>query len=68
MDIHFSAEGEKFRDEVRTFIREKLPPGFQRAEYLQEKGMVDQVVARADLPRALGQILSMLMGGARQAA
>ena len=53
---------------IEATIREKLPPGFQRAEYLQEKGMVDRVVTRADLPRTLGQILSMLMGGNRQAA
>lgn len=53
---------------IEATIREKLPPGFQRAEYLQEKGMVDQVVARAELPRVLGQILSMLMGGTRVAA
>jgi len=53
---------------IETTIREKLPPGFQRSEYLQEKGMVDRVVARADLPQTLGRILSMLMGGRRQAA
>ena len=53
---------------IETTIREKLPPGFQRAEYLQEKGMVDRVVTRHDLPRILGLILSMLMGGKRRAA
>lgn len=53
---------------IETTIREKLPPGFQRAEYLQEKGMVDRVVKRPDLPRELGAILSMLMGGRRRAA
>ena len=53
---------------IEATIREKLPPGFQRAEYLQEKGMVDRVVTRADLPRVLGRILSMLMGGNRLAA
>ena len=53
---------------IEATIREQLPPGFQRAEYLQEKGMVDRVVVRADLPRVLGQILSMLMGGSRHAA
>jgi acetyl-CoA carboxylase carboxyl transferase subunit beta len=53
---------------IETTIREKLPPGFQRSEYLQEKGMVDRVVPRADLPATLGKILSMLMGGRRQAA
>jgi acetyl-CoA carboxylase carboxyl transferase subunit beta len=53
---------------IEATIREKLPPGFQRAEYLQEKGMVDRVVARSELPKVLGQILSMLMGGRRRAA
>ncbi|GAD57839.1 acetyl-CoA carboxylase carboxyltransferase subunit beta [Brevundimonas sp. BAL450] len=53
---------------IETTIREKLPPGFQRSEYLQEKGMVDRVVKRADLPKELGAILSMLMGGRRRAA
>ncbi len=53
---------------IEATIREKLPPGFQRAEYLQEKGMVDRVVARGELPHVLGQILSMLMGGSRLAA
>ncbi|MDQ8028812.1 MAG: acetyl-CoA carboxylase carboxyltransferase subunit beta [Brevundimonas sp.] len=53
---------------IEATIREKLPPGFQRAEYLQEKGMVDKVVARDALPETLGQILSMLMGGKRRAA
>ena len=51
---------------IEATIREKLPPGFQRAEYLQEKGMVDRVVSRGELPHVLGQILSMLMGGAAQ--
>lgn len=53
---------------IESTIREKLPPGFQRAEYLQEKGMVDKVVARPDLPATLGAVLSMLMGGKRRAA
>jgi len=53
---------------IESTIREKLPPGFQRAEYLQEKGMVDKVVARADLRETLGNLLSMLMGGRRKAA
>lgn len=53
---------------IETTIREKLPPGFQRAEYLQEKGMVDRVVPRAELPATLGAILSVLTGGRRAAA
>ena len=43
--------------------REKLPPGFPRTEYLQEKGMVDKVVPRAELPETLGSIIGMLMDG-----
>ncbi|MCR9129799.1 MAG: acetyl-CoA carboxylase, carboxyltransferase subunit beta [Alphaproteobacteria bacterium] len=46
---------------IEQTIREKLPEGFQRSEYLQEKGMVDKVVHRKDLPRTLGNILRVLM-------
>jgi acetyl-CoA carboxylase carboxyl transferase subunit beta len=42
-------------------IRETLPPGYQRSEYLVEHGMVDQVVARKDLPTVLGSVLGTLM-------
>jgi acetyl-CoA carboxylase carboxyl transferase subunit beta len=48
---------------IEQTIRETLPPGFQRSEYLVEKGMVDVVVARKDLPETLGKILSTLMAG-----
>ena len=53
---------------IETTIREKLPPGFQRAEYLKDKGMVDKVVSRHDLPQTLGRILSILMDGKRKKA
>ncbi len=53
---------------IETTIREKLPEGFQRAEYLVEKGMVDRVVHRTELPEVLGALMSMLMGGRRKAA
>ena len=42
-------------------IRETLPPGYQRSEYLVEHGMVDQVVTRKDLPTVLGSVLGTLM-------
>ncbi len=48
---------------IEQTIRETLPPGFQRAEYLVEKGMVDRVVARHELPVVLGSILKTLMMG-----
>ncbi len=48
---------------IEQTIRETLPPGFQRAEYLVEKGMVDRVVERKELPLVLGSILRTLMLG-----
>lgn len=53
---------------IEQTIRETLPPGFQRSEYLVEKGMVDRVVPRSELRDVLGAILSMLMGGKRRVA
>jgi acetyl-CoA carboxylase carboxyl transferase subunit beta len=47
---------------IEQTIREKLPPGFQRAEFLLEHGMVDLVVERKDLRRILGQMLGLLCG------
>lgn len=46
---------------IEDTIREKLPEGFQRAEYLEEKGMIDRVVHRKDLRQTLSQILAVLM-------
>jgi len=45
---------------IEETIREKLPEGFQRAEYLYEHGMVDQVVPRGELKSTLARILSLL--------
>jgi len=45
---------------IEETIHEKLPDGFQRAEYLLEHGMVDQVVPRAELHATLGRILGLL--------
>jgi len=46
---------------IEETIREKLPEGFQRAEYLYEHGMVDMVVKRAELPATLARILKLLL-------
>jgi acetyl-CoA carboxylase carboxyl transferase subunit beta len=46
---------------IEQTIREKLPEGFQRAEYLHRTGMIDQVVHRADLPATLGRVLRLLL-------
>jgi len=45
---------------IEETIREKLPEGFQRSEYLLEHGMIDQVVPRAELRATLGRILGLL--------
>jgi len=51
---------------IQDTIREKLPEGFQRAEYLLEHGMVDMVVHRRDLKARLALLLDYL--GAKAAA
>jgi acetyl-CoA carboxylase carboxyl transferase subunit beta len=45
---------------IEETIREKLPEGFQRAEYLLEHGMVDMVVPRGDLAGMLARLLKLL--------
>ena len=45
---------------IEETIREKLPDGFQRAEYLRDHGMVDLVAPRAELNATLGRILGLL--------
>ena len=46
---------------IEQTIREKLPEGFQRAEYLLDHGMLDRVTHRKDLKDELTSILRMLM-------
>ncbi|QPC42564.1 acetyl-CoA carboxylase carboxyltransferase subunit beta [Kaustia mangrovi] len=46
---------------IEQTIREKLPEGFQRSEYLRDHGMVDMVVHRHELPETLGRLLRLLM-------
>ena len=45
---------------IEQTIREKLPKGFQRSEYLYEHGMVDMVVHRRDLKARLASLLDYL--------
>ncbi|MFC0282114.1 acetyl-CoA carboxylase, carboxyltransferase subunit beta [Camelimonas abortus] len=58
---------------IEQTIREKLPPGFQRAEYLKEHGMVDMVVHRHDMKATVARLCRLLTrrpatGGAEIAA
>ena len=45
---------------IEETIRETLPDGFQRSEYLLEHGMIDMVVPRRDLRDVLSRILTLL--------
>jgi acetyl-CoA carboxylase carboxyl transferase subunit beta len=47
---------------IEQTIREKLPEGFQRAEYLLDHGMLDRVTHRRDMKSELVTITRMLMG------
>lgn len=64
-DVHFAEPGALIGFAgprvIEQTIREKLPEGFQRAEFLYEKGMIDQVVPRSELRGALARLLRVLM-------
>jgi acetyl-CoA carboxylase carboxyl transferase subunit beta len=66
-DVHLAEPnatiGFSGRRVIEQTIRETLPPGFQKSEFLVERGMVDRVVDRAELPVLLGSILKTLMMG-----
>ena len=64
-DIHLAEPGAliAFTGARVNPIKETLPPGYQRAEYYVERGMVDRVVPRKELPDVLGSILNTLMMG-----
>jgi acetyl-CoA carboxylase carboxyl transferase subunit beta len=53
---------------IEQTIRERLPEGFQRAEYLHEHGMVDMVVPRPQLRPALARLCRLLMRASPRAA
>ena len=45
---------------IEQTIRERLPQGFQRAEYLKDHGMVDMVVKRGDMRATLARLCALL--------
>ena len=53
---------------IEQTIREKLPEGFQRAEYLLEHGMIDMVVPRSELKHKLALLISYLAPEKKAAA
>lgn len=48
---------------IEQTINQKLPEGFQRAEFLLEKGFIDKIVERKDMKSTLSQILKLHRGG-----
>jgi acetyl-CoA carboxylase carboxyl transferase subunit beta len=63
-DIHIAEPGALIgfagQRVIEQTIREKLPQGFQRAEYLEEHGMVDMVVHRHQMRETLSRIVRIL--------
>jgi len=47
---------------IEQTIRQKLPKGFQRSEFLLEHGAIDMIVHRADMRDTLGRLLSAMTG------
>ena len=64
-DVHISEPGAIIgfagQRVIENTIREKLPDGFQTAEYLLEHGMIDMVVHRKELRETLAKIMGYLM-------
>ena len=46
---------------IEQTIREKLPEGFQRAEYLMQHGMVDMVVSRLEMKKTVARLLKIML-------
>ena len=63
-DIHIAEPGALIgfagQRVIEQTIGEKLPVGFQRAEYLEEHGMVDMVVHRSELPATLSRLVRFM--------
>jgi len=52
---------------VEQITKQKLPPGFQTAEFQLEHGMVDMVVHRREMKPTIGKLLRLYRGAARYA-
>jgi acetyl-CoA carboxylase carboxyl transferase subunit beta len=50
---------------IEQTIREKLPEGFQRSEFLLAHGMIDAIVPRKQMKSFLARALSLLAGNAQ---
>ena len=65
-DVHIAEPGAMIgfagQRVIEQTIGEKLPVGFQRAEYLEEHGMVDMVVSRHELPKTISRLIRFMTG------
>jgi acetyl-CoA carboxylase carboxyl transferase subunit beta len=50
---------------IEQTVREKLPEGFQRSEFLLEKGAIDMIVDRRQMREQIAGVLGLLTGGQR---
>jgi len=48
---------------IEQTVREKLPEGFQRSEFLQEHGAIDMIVDRREMRDKIADVLALLMAG-----
>ena len=51
---------------IEQTVREKLPDGFQRSEFLLEKGMIDRIVHRKDMASEIHALLDKMMANSKQ--
>ena len=64
-DIHFAEPGAIVAFSgarvIQATVKEELPEGFQKSEYVQKTGFIDLIVERKDLREKIGSILSILL-------
>jgi len=64
-DIHFAEPGALVAFSgarvIQATVKEELPDGFQKSEYVQKTGFIDLIVERKDLRKKIGSILSILL-------
>ena len=49
---------------IEQTIRQELPEGFQRSEFLMEKGYIDLIVPRSEMRSTIARLLSLVLPGA----
>ena len=64
-DIHFAEPGAIVAFSgarvIRATVKEELPEGFQKSEYVKKTGFIDLIVERKDLKEKINSILSILL-------